>query len=205
MASKRSPAKSAKRSARSHRSGRSSSPDAFTLLKSDHREVDAMLKQFEGARSGSKRALAERICTALTVHAQIEEEIFYPAAREVLRSSDEDLIEEATVEHATLKNLIGQIQGAGGDGSDDRYAAKVTVLGEYTKHHVKEEETELFPKLRKARLDANEVGERLARRKSELMAQSGQEESPGARSGRARAANGMTERVAARLGASISK
>jgi hemerythrin superfamily protein len=180
MASRHSRGKSAQRRSRSTRPRQSSSsPEAFTLLKSDHREVDALLKQFERARRNAKSAIAERICTALTVHAQIEEEIFYPAAREVLRAADQDLIEEADVEHASLKNLIRQIQGRAS--SDDSYTAKVTVLGEYTKHHVKEEESELFPKLRKSRFDAKDVGQRLAARKGELMAQSGHPESSSAR------------------------
>ena len=196
MASK----KSRKSSARSNRRSPS---NAFALLQGDHREVDAMLKQFERARSNSKRAIAERICAALTVHAQIEEEIFYPSAREVLGPSDQDLLEEAKVEHASLKNLIGQIQSAD-DGDSEAFAAKVTVLGEYTKHHVKEEEKELFPKLRKAGLDATEVGERLAARKQELMGQRGEPDRTSVRTRRSES-SGLLGRMASRLGATTSK
>jgi hemerythrin superfamily protein len=135
-------------------------------LKQDHREVDTLVKQFEKARAGSRERIARRICAALTVHAQIEEEIFYPAARELLRSSDEELVDEAAVEHASVKELIGQIESS--SEGDDLYDAKVTVLGEYVQHHVKEEERELFPKVRKAGLNTREIGARLAARKAEL-------------------------------------
>jgi len=195
--------KSARSSTRSKRSSRSSSMDAITLLKRDHREVDAMLKQFERARSDSKRALAERICTALTVHAQIEEEIFYPAAREALRSSDQDLLDKAAVEHASLKNLISQIEKAPAD-PEGPFEARVKVLGEYTKHHVKEEESELFPKLRRTDFDGKEIGARLAARKSELMGQSAAGTRASSRKGSS-ANSGLLSRMAAGLGASSSK
>jgi hemerythrin superfamily protein len=96
-------------------------------LKQDHREVDALVRQFEKARPGSKERLARRICAVLTVHAQIEEEIFYPAARESLRASDEDLVDEAAVEHASVKELVRQIESS--SEGDDLFDAKVTVLG----------------------------------------------------------------------------
>ena len=142
--------------------------DAIALLKADHKEVADMLEKFEKARS-TKGKLAQQICQALTVHAQIEEEIFYPAAREALGDEGKDLLDEAKVEHNSLKELIGQIEGSGPD--DDLFDAHVTVLGEYVKHHVKEEEGEMFPKLRKSDLDLVEVGAQLAARKKELMAQ----------------------------------
>jgi len=110
-------------------------------------------------------ALAARICRELTVHAQIEEEIFYPAAREVLR--DEDLIDEATVEHASAKDLIAQIESS--SPGDDLFDAKVKVLGEYINHHVKEEQNELFPKMRQTSLDLTEIGQRMMARKQELL------------------------------------
>lgn len=140
--------------------------DAIALLKADHKEVAGMLEKFETARS-TKEKLAQQICTALTVHAQIEEEIFYPAAREALGDEGEDLLDEAKVEHETLKELIGKIEGSGSD--DDLFEAHVKVLGEYVKHHVKEEEGELFPKLRKSDMDLVEIGAQLAARKKELM------------------------------------
>jgi hemerythrin-like domain-containing protein len=101
------------------------------------------------------------------VHAQIEEEIFYPAAREALK--EQDLIDEATVEHASAKDLIAQIEQA--QAGDELFDAKVIVLGEYIKHHVKEEHNEMFPKLKKTKLDLKALGEQLAERKEALMAE----------------------------------
>ena len=106
---------------------------------------------------------------SLTVHAQIEEEIFYPAAREALGEEGEDLLDEAKVEHNSLKELIGHIEGSSPE--DELFGAHVKVLGEYVKHHVKEEEGELFPKLRKSDMDLVEIGEQMAARKKELMSQ----------------------------------
>ena len=142
--------------------------DAIALLKADHKEVAEMLEKFETARS-TKGKLAQQICMSLTVHAQIEEEIFYPAAREALGDEGEDLLNEAEVEHNSLKELIGQIEGSSPE--DELFDARVKVLGEYVKHHVKEEEGELFPKLRKTDMDLVKVGEQLAARKKELMSQ----------------------------------
>ena len=159
-----------KSSARKTSSGKraSSSPrDALALLRADHQEVQKLFDTYEKTRSEDRKAkLAEQICTELTVHAQIEEEIFYPAARDAIR--DEDLIDEATVEHQSAKDLIAQIEGS--KPSDDLFDAKVKVLGEYIKHHVKEEQNELFPQVRKTKLDLRELGERLQARKQELMA-----------------------------------
>jgi hemerythrin superfamily protein len=140
--------------------------DAIALLKADHKEVSEMLDKFESARS-TKEKLAHQICQALTVHAQIEEEIFYPAARDALGDEGKDLLDEAKVEHETLKILISKIEGSSPE--DDLFEAHVKVLGEYVKHHVKEEEGEIFPKLRKSEMDLKEIGERLAARKKELM------------------------------------
>ena len=140
-------------------------PDALTLLKQDHREVSEMFEEFESASGARKEDIANRICEALTVHAQIEEEIFYPAAREFV-ADEEDLLDEADVEHATIKGLVGRIEKVGS--SDEHYEALVKVLSEYVKHHVKEEEQKLFPKLRGTELDLKTLGEQLAERKSEL-------------------------------------
>ena len=147
--------------------------DATQLLMNDHREVKAMFQQFkklaeEDGSDDEKMLLAEQICVALTVHTQLEEELLYPAARELL-TDDEELIDEAYVEHMGAKELIAKIKDAAPD--SPLYDAKVTVLGEYIDHHVNEEETELFPKLRKTSLDLAELGERLAQRKTELMSQ----------------------------------
>jgi hemerythrin superfamily protein len=149
--------------------------DACDLLDADHKAVKKMFKQYEEltesrARSTAQKKmdLARQICQELTVHAQIEEEIFYPALRAALK--DTDLIAEAEVEHATAKDLIAQIQGM--TEADEMFDAKVTVLGEYIDHHVKEERTEMFQKARAARkLDLVGMREQLATRKEELMAE----------------------------------
>jgi hemerythrin superfamily protein len=143
--------------------------NAIDLLKQDHKEVKTLFKKYEKlakaeAPAAEREVLAKEICTMLTVHAQIEEEIFYPAAREVL--PEEDLVDEATVEHASAKDLIAQIEGMSAD--DALYDAKVKVLGEYIDHHVKEEEEEMFPKVRRP-MDIREVGAQLQARKDELM------------------------------------
>ena len=140
--------------------------DAVALLKADHALVQGLFDQFEKARGNDRKgALAKKICQELRVHTQIEEEILYPAAREVLR--EEDLIDEAEVEHAGAKDLIAQIESS--RPGAELYDAKVTVLGEYIKHHVKEEHQEMFPKLKKTKLDLKEVGARLEARKKELQ------------------------------------
>lgn len=146
-------------------------PDAIQLLTEDHREVKKLFKDFEKlvkdeAEGSEKQALAGQICEMLTIHTTIEEDIFYPAARGALE--EQDLLDEAEVEHASAKELIAQIQSM--EPEDDLYDAKVTVLGEYIEHHVQEEEKELFPKLKKAKLDLDQIGDELASRKEELQA-----------------------------------
>ena len=142
--------------------------EATALLKADHKAVDALFEQYESARSATKKkAIVAQICTELTVHAQIEEEIFYPQVKEALK--DKELIPEATVEHATLKELIAQLEMAEPD--DEMYDAKVKVLSEYVKHHVKEEQNEMFPKAKASKLDMQALGEQLQQRKDELLAQ----------------------------------
>lgn len=140
-------------------------PDAVRLLRADHRKVQGLFDQFDKARTDDRKsALAKEICAELKVHTRIEEEIFYPAAREAL--NNQDLLDEASVEHESAKALIAQIERA--DPGDDLFDAKVTVLGEYIKHHIKEEHNELFPKLKKTRLDMKVLGQQLAERKEEL-------------------------------------
>lgn len=144
--------------------------DAIKLLKDDHREVKTWFKEYEKLEDDSeKQALAQKICLALTVHTQIEEEIFYPAAREGI--DDDDLLDEAEVEHASAKELIAQIQAM--QPGDDLYDAKVTVLGEYVNHHVEEEESEMFPECRSGDVDLKALGARMAERKAELMKEAG--------------------------------
>ena len=147
---------------------KSPSPDALALLKADHELVQDLFDKFQKARTDKQKAtLAEQICTELTIHAQIEEEIFYPAVREAIE--DDDLMDEADVEHAGAKDLIAQIEAS--DPGEDHFDAKVTVLGEYVKHHVEEEQSEMFPKVRKAELDLNELGSEMRARKDELLAE----------------------------------
>lgn len=145
-------------------------PDAIRLLKDDHHEVEQWFKDFEKTTSGPrKQKLAKQICLALRVHTQIEEEILYPAARDA--GLDTDMMDEADVEHDGAKKLIAQIEA--GKPGDDHWDAKVKVLGEMIKHHVKEEEGYggMFAKLRRADLDLREIGAKLKARKETLMKQ----------------------------------
>ncbi|MBJ2155221.1 hemerythrin domain-containing protein [Variovorax sp. IB41] len=149
-------------------------PDACSLLDTDHKNVKKMFSAYEelmesraASATDKKRELANQICMELTVHAQIEEEIFYPAVREAIKETD--LLDEAEVEHATAKDLIAQLQDA--TEVDEMFDAKVKVLGEYIDHHVKEERNEMFPKARATKLDLVAMRELLAARKEELMAE----------------------------------
>jgi hemerythrin superfamily protein len=143
---------------------------AVKLLKQDHREVKQAFAQFASAAGQEeKQQIAQRICKMLTVHAQIEEELLYPAAREALDPDDAHLVAEARVEHSSVKDLIGQIEGV--DQPDEQYEAKVSVLGEYVQHHVQEEEGDLFPRLERTSVDLQALGERLQERKAALMGQ----------------------------------
>ena len=142
------------------------SPDAIALLKADHRQVKGWFGDYEKARGEAKKAeLARKICRALTIHTQIEEEIFYPAARKA--TGDDDLLDEAAVEHAAAKQLIAEIEAM--SVGDELYDAKIKVLGEQIDHHVEEEEDELFPEVQKAKLDLAAIGEKLSARKAVLM------------------------------------
>ena len=147
--------------------------DAFALLTADHKRVKSLFKEFESLKDegedDQKATLVETICNELTIHAQIEEEIFYPALRDAI--DDEDLMDEADVEHASAKQLIAQLEQLEVGG--DHYDATVTVLGEYIDHHVKEEEGEMFSKAREADIDSAALGEELAIRKAELKEELG--------------------------------
>lgn len=141
---------------------------ATTLLRADHKLVSGLFADYDKARSPvRKQELVAQICTELTVHAQVEEEIFYPAFKEALK--DKELVPEATVEHATLKELIAQVEGVEPDG--EMFDAKIKVLSEYVKHHVKEEQNEMFPKAESSNLDMIELGAALTQRKAELLAE----------------------------------
>lgn len=167
----RAPARShSKTVAKSAGKSTSASPDVIQLLEDDHKKVKKMFKDFEKlAKQGDeagKVEIATQICMELKVHTQVEEEIFYPALYEAF--DEPDLVDEAVVEHASAKDLIEQIESM--VGSEELYDAKVKVLGEYINHHVEEEEKEIFPKARKAKMDLEGLGESLAFRKEELMA-----------------------------------
>ena len=144
--------------------------DAVALLKADHRTVEDLFADFEKASGdGRKQKLATQICAELIIHAQIEEEIFYPACEGKV---EEDLLKEAFVEHDGAKVLIAEI--IGGEPSDEFYDAKVKVLQEQIEHHVQEEEKRmegLFSQARAAGLDMDALGEQLAVRKQELKAE----------------------------------
>jgi hemerythrin superfamily protein len=141
---------------------------AITLLQQDHHEVEAYFTEYETLKGDQdKEALALKICLALEVHARIEEEIFYPAARGVVENGG--LIDEALVEHAAAKQLIGEIEAM--EVGDQFRDAKVKVLGEQIQHHVEEEEEDLFPQLQGGKLDLDALGQEMAARKQELFAE----------------------------------
>jgi len=167
----------ARKSTRENGNGRSSAAskrrgskpaDAIALLKADHREVEGWFEEFEKARSEKrKQELAEKICNALKAHTTIEEEIFYPAFLEA--TEDEDLHHEAEVEHEGAKKLIADIESGGAD--DEYFDARVTVLSEVIKHHVKEEEKRdgMFAKARSSGMDLLAIGEQMEARKQEIL------------------------------------
>jgi len=153
--------------AKTSRASTSSGQDAIALLRADHKKVSELYAQYEGTRSPArKKALVATICMELSVHARVEEEIFYPAVKAALK--DKEMIPEAQVEHASLKELIAQVKDREPDG--EMFDAKIKVMSEYTKHHVKEEQNEIFPAAKKTRLDMLDLGARIAARKEELMA-----------------------------------
>ena len=144
-----------------------SKPDAIALLKADHRKVEDLFEKFENARSDRKQALVQEICTELCIHTMIEEEIFYPACKGEIE--DDDLLEESYVEHDGAKVLIAELLDSEPDA--EFYDAKVTVLSEMIKHHVKEEEKAggMFAKARQSKLNLDELGQQLSDRKQYLM------------------------------------
>jgi hemerythrin superfamily protein len=149
--------------------GQSMPSDAIALLEKDHREVEAMFEKFEKLDSKPEKAkLAAKICLSLTVHTTIEEEILYPPAHKKI---EHDLVDEAIVEHNGAKQLIAEIEAM--KPSEHLYDAKVKVLSEYVKHHVKEEQDEMFPQLRSSGMDLRKLGAQLMERKVELLAAMG--------------------------------
>jgi hemerythrin superfamily protein len=149
-------------------------PDAVELLMQDHKDVDALFKEYDSLQERGSDAAREElvglICQALSVHAKIEEALFYPAAR-AARGVESRLVDEAAVEHQSLKDIIGRLLKA--PASDPLYDAGVKVLAEYTKHHVKEEESELFPEVRKSGIDLVALGTAMLARKKTLMSHAG--------------------------------
>lgn len=140
-------------------------PLAIKLLMDDHKTVDKLFRQCSrAARASERHAIVQKICAALTVHATIEEEIFYPEVRAALKQ--QDLLDEALVEHGSIKALVAALKSA--RPGDELYDGRVTVLKEYVKHHVKEEEEEMFPKVKRAGLDLTELGERLQEAKEKM-------------------------------------
>lgn len=167
-ATSKSTAKSAKPAPRAEKKA-----DAIKILTEDHARVSDLFDEFEKLKKKEKKGetdeeakqyIVETACAELTIHAQLEEEIFYPAAREAL--DDMDMLDEAEVEHASAKQLISELSAM--QPGDDLYDAKFTVLGEYVKHHIEEEEKELFAKVKKSDLDLDDLGDELMQRKLAL-------------------------------------
>ena len=152
---------------------RSKSPDALDLLKQDHAKVEKAFKDFEKMDREDTEGcqnLIRVVCEDLKVHTTLEEEIVYPAVREAI--DDEDIMNEASVEHETAKMLIEQLENMQAD--DPNYYATFTVLGEYVRHHIEEEESEMFPQARKSDLDLKSLAEQVRQRKQELVGESEQ-------------------------------
>ncbi len=162
-------------SSQTRASGTRARSDAVSMLMEDHKNVQKLFRDFEKAHdaddSEACQEIVQRACAELEVHTTLEEELFYPAAREALGEEDEELIDEAEVEHQSAKELIAQLGAMGPE--DQKYAATFMVLAEYVKHHIKEEERELFPKVKKARLDVDSLGEEMQARKSALAGEKG--------------------------------
>src|SRR5437762_1347486 len=142
--------------------------DALDLRRQDHDAVDKLFKRFEklGDDEEGREDCVSQICEALTIHATIEEEIFYPEVRKKL-ADDESVMDEAEVEHDGIKRLVAELEGM--SAGEELYDARVTVLGEYVKHHVREEENEMFPKVRKVKVDTAALGAKMAARKAGLQ------------------------------------
>jgi hemerythrin superfamily protein len=165
----KSPKKTARKKA-SRSGGRRSGQDAVAMLKADHRKVEGLFKKAEKAKAGAKEKLVEQICNELIIHTMLEEEIFYPACRG--EDVEEDKMDEAQVEHDGAKVVINDLMEAGAD--SPMYDAKVKVLSEYIKHHVKEEEkarTGVFAEAKRKGVDVVALGAQIKTRKQELMEQ----------------------------------
>jgi hemerythrin superfamily protein len=157
--------RSGTRSASSGEKATKGGVNAIQLLTADHRKVEDLFEEFESAtRKDRKAKIAQQICQELLVHTQIEEQAFYPEAQDAL-GDEADLVDEAQVEHASVKWLIQNIQD---EPESDLFEARVTVLKEYVDHHVKEEEKQMFPKIKKSDLDLEELGESMLELKERI-------------------------------------
>lgn len=169
-------------------------PNATQILRQDHNKVEGLFKRFEQAKgSESKRRIAEQAMAELEVHAKVEEEIFYPAVKSEV--DDESMVEEAKQEHQTVKDLIRELKTM--DAEDEEFESKFSELVENVKHHVQEEQGEMFPKVEESDMDLAEVGEQIAERKQELMAEtngSGAKAKPKAKSKRKTKAKSKSSR-----------
>jgi hemerythrin superfamily protein len=144
-------------------------------LRQDHREIEYLFSQFELASGHARKGtIAEKICEALTVHAAIEEEIFYPKARETLKTAGEELLDEAEVEHEGIEWRVALIKKM--KPQDDLFDAEVKILKAYVEHHVRQEERKIFPRLRLSGFDGTMVGERLAAKKQQMTGRPVKEE-----------------------------
>jgi hypothetical protein len=145
---------------------KSTKTDALAMLKADHDKVKKMFKEFEKLEESEEKAqLVRQACAELKIHTQLENEIVYPAVRDAIE--DDDLMDEALVEHQAAEELISQLEQM--EPGDEMYDAKFTVLGEYVNHHIAEEQKEMFPKAKKADIDLAGLGEQMMARKQELM------------------------------------
>jgi hemerythrin superfamily protein len=155
--------------AKTKRKSKAKAPDAVDLLKRDHAQVKKAFKQFEKAKYKDPNALREfvaTICNDLTIHTRLEEEIFYPAVRAKIK--DDDLMNEALIEHTSAKTLIADIQKLGAD--DPMFKPSVTVLAEYVQHHVREEERDMLPKVKRLKLDLARLAEQMLALRDQLKA-----------------------------------
>lgn len=140
--------------------------DALDLLREDHEKVQSLFEEYEETDDNrSKKRIADTILNELIIHTKLEEEIFYPAVREAI--DDDDLMDEAEEEHHTAKLLIAELEEM--EVGDEHYDAKITVLGESIQHHVKEEESDMFPKVKRSDIDLLDLGEQMTERKQELL------------------------------------
>lgn len=150
---------------KTRRNGKGS--NAIRLLTEDHAKVQKIFDKFERTRDEARKAdMVDTALHELKVHTEIEEEIFYPAVRQAI--ADDELLDEALVEHDSAKHLIGELEGM--RPGDELFDARFTVLGEYVKHHIREEQRQIFPLAKRAKMDLDQLGEQLLQRKRELGA-----------------------------------